>query len=301
MYISNKVKGIKKSFQLGNSGSTYWFTFLSNIFMAITLLFYPTAQNSLRAQKFYFASMVYIIIVASAYWTGVFMVPTTYTNLFYDQKVKSIIMHIVAPILGLATLYYERKRIQISNPSIWSFAIYPALYLILLIVPTYVLGYKFMEFGKTTQADGTIIYPSELSRGIVIYQLVSFNHPLGYPGDLIFIKVVLNILMISLAFISAPAIGFLLRQILRIRRPGQEEMPKLYFINPDTKYIKAMLKFTNRLSKYSLESANEIRERLFPKKDSNKKIQNYYQKAMETIQKLSKNKNKETNENNDMN
>nr|WP_129724598.1 hypothetical protein [Mycoplasmopsis gallopavonis] len=269
--------------------------------MAITLLFYPTAQNSLRAQKFYFASMVYIIIVASAYWTGVFMVPTTYTNLFYDQKVKSIIMHIVAPILGLATLYYERKRIQISNPSIWSFAIYPALYLILLIVPTYVLGYKFMEFGKTTQADGTIIYPSELSRGIVIYQLVSFNHPLGYPGDLIFIKVVLNILMISLAFISAPAIGFLLRQILRIRRPGQEEMPKLYFINPDTKYIKAMLKFTNRLSKYSLESANEIRERLFPKKDSNKKIQNYYQKAMETIQKLSKNKNKETNENNDMN
>ncbi|VEU70876.1 MAGa3780 family membrane protein [Mycoplasmopsis glycophila] len=226
-------------------------------------------------QKFYFAAMVYILIVGLAYWVGVAMVPSTFNNLIFDQKMKSIVMHIIAPILGLSTLTYERKRIKISNMSIWSYSLYPFLYFLLLIVPTYVFGYKFLEINS--DLPGTTSIPTELSRGIVIYQLVSFNHPLGYPGDIVFIKVILNILLILMSFFTAPIFGFLLRQILRISRPG-EEVKKLYFVNPETKYIKNLITWKNEIIKIK----NNLNKK---SKDTNSKHDNY-QKAMQEVQKL---------------
>ncbi|WP_036451718.1 MAGa3780 family membrane protein [Mycoplasma buteonis] len=263
-------------------GSTYWFTFLSNVFMGVTLTFYPFVQKSLRAQKFYFASMVFIIVVAGAYWTGIAMVPSTFLNTYLDEKFKSIFMHAVAPILGLSTLLYERKRINVATASIWSFAFWPIAYLFLLIIPTYVFGYKFMQFGIINR-DGQDFPPNELDRGIVIYQLVSFNYPLGYKGDIFWVKILMNILMIFMAFITAPVVGFILRKILRIPNPGQV-VQKIYFVSPTIKQEKE--EFIRSKTKKSILHAYREEE------DS----QALFYKTLEEIKKL-QNAQKENKEN----
>ncbi|WP_426460943.1 MAGa3780 family membrane protein [Mycoplasma hafezii] len=266
-------------------GSTYWFTFLSNVFMGVTLIFYPFAQRSRRAQKFYFASLVYIIVVAGAYWTGIAMVPSTFLDTYIDEKCKSIFMHLIAPILGLSTLVYERKRIAVSTASIWSYAIWPMGYLLLLIIPTYTFGYKFMQFGVVYK-DGVAIPPTELARGIVIYQLVSFDYPLGYTGNIYWIKIFLNIVMCLLAFFTAPAIGFLLRKVLRIPNPG-ETVQKIYFVDPEIKYAKEEFIKANPKKSFF---------QLFKEADQQRK-NDAFQKVMDEIEQLRLKENEKSDKN----
>ncbi|QGZ97543.1 hypothetical protein GE118_01870 [Mycoplasma sp. NEAQ87857] len=204
-------------------GSTYWFTFMCNVFMGVMLLVYPLHKKSKKIQKFYFASIVYILIVVSAYWTGIMIVPSTFTELVFDQKIKSIIMHVIAPVIGVSTIFWERKSIKISNKDIWMYAIFPSSYMIFIII-NYVMSYKFIKFGGT-----------ELDRGIVIYELVSFKYPLGYKGEITFIIVVLDLIMISLSILTAPIYGFLMRKLLRILKPHQRSLPKLVFNANKTK------------------------------------------------------------------
>ncbi|SJZ43242.1 MAGa3780 family membrane protein [Mycoplasmopsis verecunda] len=206
-------------------GSTYWFTFMSNVLMGVTLFLYPIYQKSRRAQTFYFASMVYIIIVMLGYWGGVIFDHSIITSNRPFELGKTLIMHAVAPFLGLSTLFiYERKRIRIATKSIWAFMAWPIAYL-LFTVAIYFIGYKFMQpFGGT-----------ELQRGVTIYGVVSFYHPLGYQGNSIFVVVVLDIIMVLCAIFAGPIIGFTLRKILRILQPKQRKLPPIYFIHPRTK------------------------------------------------------------------
>ncbi|WLP85858.1 MAGa3780 family membrane protein [Mycoplasma seminis] len=219
-------------------GSTYWFTFMSNVLMGITLFLYPFWQKSRRAQTFYFASMVYIIIVMLGYWGGVIFDHSIITDNKPFEMVKTLIMHAGAPFFGLMTLFvYERKRIRISTKSVWGFAAWPIAYLFFTIA-IYFLGYKFMQFGGT-----------ELQRGVTIYGVVSFYEPLGYKGGSIFIVVVLDIIMVLCAIFAAPVIGFTLRKLLRILRPRQKKLPKLYFVKPETRAAVAKAKAEKQAAK----------------------------------------------------
>lgn len=202
-------------------GSTYWFTFMSNVLMGVTMFLYPFYRTSKKAQRFYFASMVYIIIVVAVYWGGVATDPTLMSDSQTFEWVKTSIMHGAAPFLGLLTLVgWERKRIRISNVSIWSFMIYPIAYLFFTFA-IYAFGHKFMQFGGT-----------ELERGVAIYSVVSYLHPFNYKGNSTLVIVVLDIMLLLFAMFSAPALGFFLRKVLRILKPGQKALSKIYFISP---------------------------------------------------------------------
>ncbi|QNM93909.1 hypothetical protein H9M94_01385 [Mycoplasma sp. Pen4] len=207
-------------------GSTYWFTFMTNVLMGVTLFLFPFYRKSNRAQRFYFASMAYIIIVVAAYWSGVGLDPKIFTDSDKFEFSKTLIMHGVAPFLGLITLFWERKNIRISNKAVWSFSIYPMVYL-LFTVAIYTFGHKFIKFGGT-----------ELDRGIVIYEVVSFLQPLGYKGGDTFLIVLFDIILVLMAFLSAPVIGFTLRKFFRILKPGQRKLKPIYFIHPTIKHEK---------------------------------------------------------------
>ncbi|MHA0272868.1 MAGa3780 family membrane protein [Mycoplasma sp. 48589B] len=225
-------------------GSTYWFTFMSNVLMGVTLFIYPFYQKSRRAQTFYFASMVYIIVVMMGYWGGVVFDNSIITQNRPFEMIKTLIMHAGAPFLGLFTLFaYERKRIRISTRSIWAFCTWPIAYL-LFTVAIYFIGYKFMApFGGT-----------ELQRGVTIYGVVSFYHPIGYKGDSIFVIVVLDVIMVLCAIFTAPAIGFILRKVLRILAPWQKKPKKVYFIRPETR--EAIQKHKAELKQAKLDKKN---------------------------------------------
>ncbi|MFV8479823.1 MAGa3780 family membrane protein [Mycoplasma sp. T193] len=226
-------------------GSTYWFTFMSNVLMGVTLFIYPFYQKSRRAQTFYFASMVYIIIVMLGYWGGVIFDNSIITQNRPFEMIKTLIMHAGAPFLGLFTLFaYERKRVRISTRSIWGFAAWPIAYL-LFTVAIYFIGYKFMKpFGGT-----------ELQRGVTIYGVVSFYHPIGYTGDSLFVVVVLDVVMVLCAIFTAPVIGFTLRKVLRILLPGQRKRRKVYFIRPESR--EAIAKHKAEIKQAKLDKKNQ--------------------------------------------
>ncbi|MFV8459104.1 MAGa3780 family membrane protein [Mycoplasma sp. CR] len=226
-------------------GSTYWFTFMSNVLMGVTLFIYPFYQKSRRAQTFYFASMVYIIIVMLGYWGGVIFDNSIITQNRPFEMIKTLIMHAGAPFLGLFTLFaYERKRIRISTRSIWFFAAWPIAYL-LFTIAIYFIGYKFMApFGGT-----------ELQRGVTIYGVVSFYHPIGYKGDSFFVVIVLDVIMVLCAILTAPAIGFTLRKVLRILLPRQKKPRKVYFIRPESR--EAIAKQKAEIKQVKLDKKNQ--------------------------------------------
>ncbi|QCZ36559.1 MAGa3780 family membrane protein [Mycoplasma nasistruthionis] len=204
-------------------GSTKWFTFISNLTMAISLATFPFYKNSYRAQKFYFGSLVYIIITVLVYWSGVAVYDGIFTNQNIFEMVKTLIMHAFAPALGLSTFFWLRHYVKISNNAIWFLAIYPVSYFFFTLI-IYFTGHKFMDFGGT-----------ELDRGVVIYKVVSFYEPLGYNGGDTFIVVLLDIILFLMAFLTAPIIGFCLRKFFRVLQPNQKALQPFYFVHPDLK------------------------------------------------------------------
>ncbi|WP_406613683.1 MAGa3780 family membrane protein [Mycoplasma corogypsi] len=223
-------------------GSTYWFTFMSNTFMSVILVIYPLINKSQKAQRLYFASIIYIILVASAYWTGVTIVPSIFTHTFLDEKIKTLLMHAVGPILGISTLFWEKRRISVSNRTIWTLMVFPVGYLFIMIIPTYIFGYKFKEFGGT-----------ELQRGIIIYPMISFDNPfdVNQKGAPEWVKIFLDIMIVVLAFISAPMVGALVRKMFFIRKPGQNPPERIFFIHPSTRNIIQKLKLEAKKRKKS--------------------------------------------------
>lgn len=198
-------------------GSTYWFTFMTNAYLAVVLTLFPFYRTRKKAHVFFYASVVYITITMSMYWLSVLMNPIEFTIMTFFEKIKSCIVHIVTPILGIFCLIIYRKILRIDNNNIWILMIFPAFYY-LFTLTIYFIGYKFIEFGG-----------SEIQRGVVIYTMVSFYHPLGYQGDSIFIIVIFNIILFLMALLTAPIYGFIYRRILRIRKTGQRELPKIIF------------------------------------------------------------------------
>ncbi|MEI2462535.1 hypothetical protein RRG54_04140 [Mycoplasmopsis felis] len=218
--------------------TTYWFTFMSNIYMSITIVLFPFFKQSKKAQNFYFAGIIYIIIVVLVFWFGWISDPNIGGTFTQNDFYRTIIWHGIAPFLGILTIFWERKRIKISTGRIWSFSIFPSCYLIFILF-IYFFGYKFKNlnavefFPSYTNSSNNPIpiqFNREIDRGITIYSAISFWEPLGYKGDNTYLKSVLIVFIILSAFFAAPIIGFLLRKILRILQPGQRKLQKIYFI-----------------------------------------------------------------------
>ncbi|TDV24140.1 hypothetical protein BCF59_0087 [Mycoplasmopsis mustelae] len=219
-------------------GTSYWFTFICNVLMAISILLFPFFKESKKAQKFYFAGIVYIIIVVLVFWFGWLTDKTIGGNFSRNDFYRTLVWHAIAPFFGIITLIWERKRIRISTQVIWSYSIFPICYLIFLLL-IYIFGYKFKNFtsadflpNSENQNHPNVIpneFNTELDRGIAIYSIISFWNPLGYTGDNFYLKSVLIIIIVLSSFLTAPTIGFILRKVLRILQPGQKKLPPLRF------------------------------------------------------------------------
>ncbi|VEU76016.1 MAGa3780 family membrane protein [Mycoplasmopsis columboralis] len=199
-------------------GSTYWFTFMTNVYLAITLAVFPFHKQSKKAQVMFFAAIVYITITFSMYWLSIALDPNEFTKLSLFAKIKSIIFHAVTPFIAMVLITLTRKHLRIDNVNIWALIIFPFFYY-LFTLTIYFIGYKYKQnFGG-----------SEIDRGIVIYVPVSFYQPLGYQGQSVYLIVIFNIILFLMAVLTAPIIGFIYRRVLRIRKTGQKSLPKLVY------------------------------------------------------------------------
>ncbi|UUM19538.1 MULTISPECIES: MAGa3780 family membrane protein [unclassified Mycoplasma] len=201
-------------------GSTYWFTFMTNVYLAITLAFFSFYKQSKKAQVMFFASIVYISITCSMYWLSVIIDPEQFNKLSLFSKIKSVIYHAVTPFIAIVLIIFIRKELEIDNIHIWALIIFPLFYY-LFTLAIYFIGYKYYANFKVTD--------SEIDRGIVIYSQVSFYRPLGYQGDSKYLIVIFNIILCAMSLFIAPIIGFIYRKILRIKSANQQTLPKLVY------------------------------------------------------------------------
>ncbi|WP_322959409.1 hypothetical protein RRG53_02085 [Mycoplasmopsis cynos] len=228
-------------------GSSYFYTFISNIFLAACITFFPFFKNGKLAQRLYFSSIVFIISVMLGFWTGIVFDPKLIGRLEEDNDFnRTIIWHAIGPVLGIVTIFWERKSIRISNKAIWCLMIYPLIYSFFMI-SIYLFGYKFLNLHKQQfSPDFTNLFydesnpvprefNSEINRGIVFYSVVSLIKPLGYEGPNNYVRAVLIIIMLSFIVLTCPIIGFIIRRFLRIKQPNQKTLPKLIFLHKDSK------------------------------------------------------------------
>ncbi|UWV85467.1 hypothetical protein NW066_02060 [Mycoplasmopsis felis] len=196
--------------------TTYWFTFMSNIYMSITIVLFPFFKQSKKAQNFYFAGIVYIIIVVLVFWFGWISDPNIGGIFTQNDFYRTIIWHGIAPFLGILTIFWERKRIKINTGRIWSFSIFPSCYLIFILF-IYFFGYKFKNlnavefFPSYTNSSNNPIpiqFNREIDRGITIYSAISFWEPLGYKGDNTYLKSVLIVFIILSLFLLLQLLVF---------------------------------------------------------------------------------------------
>ncbi|WP_051521874.1 MAGa3780 family membrane protein [Mycoplasma leonicaptivi] len=227
-------------------GSTYWFTFISNNIMGFSILFLPFFKKHKLAQKMYLSGIVFIILVLTGFWGGVWLDKNVTENMSNNDFHRTLIWHGYAPFLGICTIFYERKNIKVSTSAIWCFCIFPVLYMFFMFA-IYANGYKFMHLQKEniSQLNWREIYKdnpipnefnTELSRGIVIYSMVSIAHPFGYQGDSTFVRIFLNCCLVLMMIFSAPVVGFILRKILRIQHKEDIKIPKLILIANDSPF-----------------------------------------------------------------
>ncbi|MBN4083310.1 hypothetical protein JXZ92_00540 [Mycoplasma sp. CSL10137] len=237
-------------------GSTHWFTFMSNVLMAVSILLLPFYHKSLIAHKIYFSSMIYIIIVVIVFWSGTITDSTILGYMSKNDIYRTIIWHVIGPLIGLSTLCWERKKIKISNKTIWVTFVFPVLYLIFAST-IYFVSYKYNNFNSLVKLpplssnnfpnDVPQRFNREIDRGIAIYSIISFQHPLGYRGSNIYFKVINIILIVLFSFLTSPIIGFILRRVLRIRQPHENNLPKVWFVSPTSyKGIKKQTKEENK-------------------------------------------------------
>ncbi|WP_025755727.1 MAGa3780 family membrane protein [Mycoplasmopsis cricetuli] len=199
-------------------GSTYWFTFMSNVFLTITFVTFPFYKDSKKGQHFFFASVVYITITFIVYWLSIIIDTSEFTNMSKFSKIKSLIFHLITPFVGIFCLILYRNSIIIENSKIWILSVFPFFYY-LFNLAVYFIGYDFV-----VQYGG-----SELDRGVVIYKLISFYHPFGYRGNNVFILITFNVILFLNSVLTAPIIGFLYRQLFNIKINHNINYPKLIF------------------------------------------------------------------------
>ncbi|EIE40653.1 MAGa3780 family membrane protein [Mycoplasmopsis canis] len=229
-------------------GTSYFYTFISNVLMGSSIMFFPFFKNTKLGQRLYFGSIVFIISVVLGFWGGVLVDKELLGKMKVNDFPRTLIWHAIAPGLGILTLFWQRKNIRISNKVIWSLSIYPIIYSIFMVA-IYMFGYKFMnlhkeaflpDFYNINDPNNPIPqeYNSEIERGIVFYSIISILKPFGYSGDNNYVRIVLLILITLFMIMMAPTIGFIVRKFWRIKQPNQKSLPKLIFIDKDSK-IKA--------------------------------------------------------------
>ncbi|WP_223211510.1 MAGa3780 family membrane protein [Mycoplasmopsis edwardii] len=243
-------------------GTSYFYTFISNMLMGASVMFFPFFRTSKLGQRLYFSSLVFIISVVLGFWAGVLVDPNLLGKMSKNDFPRTLVWHAIAPGLGLLTLFWERTEIKISNKLIWSLMIYPILYSIFMVA-IYLFGYKFMNlhsetfwpefFDKTATSNNPIPaeYNREIDRGIVFYSVISILKPFGYSGESNYVRIVLLIIMFVFMVLMCPTIGFIVRRFWRIKQPHQRQLPKLVIFGENSKFQKWFNKKKKQKSKHA--------------------------------------------------
>ncbi|MBU4690491.1 hypothetical protein KQ874_02160 [Mycoplasma sp. ES3157-GEN-MYC] len=176
----------------------FYFTYLTNFFLGITLLMFPHFKASHKFKKSFFMSIVLITVTFVIYWALISWNPKTWTEPY--GAIRSLITHAINPILGFVALYLVRKEVTVNNKTIG---------ILIGIVLAYFLFAFIVYFANYN------VYQN--NKGVVIYSFLDFVNPLFYKGGNVLLIIILDILMFVLGAIIPVVFSLFWIAVYRIK------------------------------------------------------------------------------------
>ncbi|MBN0919544.1 MAGa3780 family membrane protein [[Mycoplasma] gypis] len=183
------------------------FTWISNLVAVIAYFIFFFKKENKTAQKLAFVATTLITITFLVYWALIF--PDSikrHSNV--PKLINSTLLHLVNPVIAIFLLFFNKKDIFIDKKTAW-LTFLPIVAYYLFALSMYFIGLKAME-GVEETSQNFINYD------LVIYSFLNFKHPLFYYGDKTILVIILNLVMVLIAFLLAPGIAFLYKKLSNI-------------------------------------------------------------------------------------
>ncbi|EFF41165.1 MAGa3780 family membrane protein [Mycoplasmopsis alligatoris] len=188
--------------------STLTFTSISNYLLAINFIIYPFYWKNKKTQSFLFVSMTWISITFIVFWALISWNGNSWKRV--DSSIKSIIVHVVNPMIAYIMFIFVRKDFSLSKKAIiLSSLLVLGYFIFALIAFSATHKYANLPDPQTTKD----VYDAA---DITIYKFLNPINPLFYKGQNIFVQIILNILLLIGASVLPPVLGLGLKLIYRL-------------------------------------------------------------------------------------
>ncbi|TPE57438.1 hypothetical protein FJO69_01650 [[Mycoplasma] falconis] len=198
-------KGVFPSISGGLLQVRFTFTYITNILAGVSLITYAAMPKHLWTKRMLFLSNVYISITFIVFWSVI--IPFVFTTPHFWSFLKAnaawialtIPVHFLNPLIAIIMFIINRKNLVVSHRTmLYSFLMMISYWLFALLL--FVSGIRVAELflNQATpeqQSNITGIDSIYLQTQVIIYPFLNFSHPMGYAGDNVAIKTIINILI----------------------------------------------------------------------------------------------------------
>lgn len=198
--------GIDFRYFFGHFSPFIFFTYQSN-FMLCVACFLIYRKFSSKIQRLYFAFTSLITITFLVYWALLSWNGKTWQSA--DTAIKSLITHLINPILGFIGLFLIRKSIIVDKALFLRSAFYVFGYFVFALI-IYLLSYG--KYQIKTETSTVTIWD-----GGTIYSFLNFKKPLFYKDGNIGIVVILDIVMFLIALFIPFVCAYFWKWVFRIQ------------------------------------------------------------------------------------
>ncbi|RMX35833.1 MAGa3780 family membrane protein [Mycoplasmopsis fermentans] len=209
---------------------TQTFTYISNYFLAISMILFGYFYHNKRILKTFFLSVVYISITFAIYWTLIF--PKIFGSEYGSFRLAlSTIVHAINPLIGIVILILNRKNITLDKKVMYMSNLGVIGYL-LFAFGTFWIGLSYSQNYKNDVANKLNQY---VDSDIVVYGFLNFIEPFFYRGGNIAIVITLDLLMIIIAVFVPIGLSYFWKVVLRIKIEKNNEKDSLLEAKSDEK------------------------------------------------------------------
>lgn len=222
----------------------FTFTYISNILIGFALIFYGLLPNYLWTKRGFFLATVYINITFFTFWgliiPFVFINPNIWYEIPWNWKVLTVPVHLINPVIGTTFFIINRRELVVSHKtmllsSIFMLGYYLFAVLIFWIGVQVTNLFLIEQFNKKT--TGLDIFTKTK---VAIYPFLNLKYPLGYHGNNLVYKILLNLFIPIFGIIVCISVAYFLKFICKIQTYSKKNFENPAFLRENKLLIKSI-------------------------------------------------------------